>query len=110
MDCFPDDGLRYCESFNSKLRYELLNSEIFYSLTDARVVIEAWRVHYNTVRPTRLWATNHLRQRPFTGRESQIDHLPRQHLPWHRGRSCIKTEIGLHHRGRPGPASSSTCL
>ena len=41
----------YCESFNSKLRDELLNGEIFYSLAEARVIIEAWRVHYNTVRP-----------------------------------------------------------
>jgi len=41
----------YCESFNSKLRDELLNGEIFYSLAEARVVIEAWRVHYNTGRP-----------------------------------------------------------
>ena len=44
-----DNG--YCESFNSKLRDELLNGEIFYSLAEARVVIEAWRVHYNTARP-----------------------------------------------------------
>jgi putative transposase len=41
----------YCESFNSKLRDELLNGEIFYSLAEARVVIEAWRIHYNTARP-----------------------------------------------------------
>ncbi|TFL15991.1 IS3 family transposase [Jannaschia formosa] len=41
----------YCESFNSKLRDELLNGEIFHSLAEARVVIEAWRVHYNTVWP-----------------------------------------------------------
>jgi putative transposase len=41
----------YCESFNSKLRDELLNGEIFYSLAEARVVIEGWRRHYNTVRP-----------------------------------------------------------
>lgn len=41
----------YCESFNSKLRDELLNGEIFYSLAEARVVVERWRVHYNTVRP-----------------------------------------------------------
>ena len=40
-----------CESFNSKLRDELLNGEIFYSLAEARVVIEAWRIHYNTARP-----------------------------------------------------------
>ena len=42
----------YCESFNSKLRDELLNGEIFYSLKEARIVIESWRRHYNEVRPT----------------------------------------------------------
>ena len=41
----------YCESFNSKLRDELLNGEIFYSLAEARIVIESWRQHYNTQRP-----------------------------------------------------------
>jgi putative transposase len=41
----------YCESFNGKLREECLNGEIFYSLKEAKVVIEQWRVHYNQVRP-----------------------------------------------------------
>jgi putative transposase len=41
----------YNESFNGSLREELLNGEIFYSLAGARVLIEAWRRHYNTVRP-----------------------------------------------------------
>ena len=41
----------HCESFNSKLRDELLNGEIFYSLAEARIVIESWRQHYNTKRP-----------------------------------------------------------
>jgi Integrase core domain len=41
----------YCESFNGKLRDECLNGEIFYSLKEARVVIEMWRKHYNTKRP-----------------------------------------------------------
>ncbi|MBJ7498147.1 MULTISPECIES: IS3 family transposase [Sphingopyxis] len=41
----------YCESFNGSLRDELLNGEIFYSLAEARILIEAWRRHYNTVRP-----------------------------------------------------------
>ncbi len=35
----------YCESFNSKLRDELLNGEIFYSLNEAKVIIESWRRH-----------------------------------------------------------------
>lgn len=41
----------YNESFNGSLRDELLNGEIFYSLAEARVLIEAWRRHYNTIRP-----------------------------------------------------------
>lgn len=41
----------YCESFNGSLRDELLNGEIFYTLAEAKVLIEAWRRHYNTVRP-----------------------------------------------------------
>jgi len=41
----------YCESFNSKLRDEFLNGEIFYSLKELRVLVERWRVHYNTIRP-----------------------------------------------------------
>ena len=41
----------YCESFNSKLRDELLDGEIFYTLKEAQIVIEGWRHHYNTVRP-----------------------------------------------------------
>ncbi|MGA8312297.1 MAG: IS3 family transposase, partial [Terriglobales bacterium] len=41
----------YCESFNGKLRDECLNGEIFYSLKEAQVVIENWRVEYNTIRP-----------------------------------------------------------
>jgi putative transposase len=41
----------YCESFNGKMRYELLNGEIFYTLFEAKVVIEKWRHHYNTKRP-----------------------------------------------------------
>ena len=41
----------YNESFNSKLRDEILNMEIFYTLKEAKVLIEQWRHHYNTVRP-----------------------------------------------------------
>ena len=41
----------YCESFNGKLRDECLNGEIFYSLKEAQIVIENWRVKYNTKRP-----------------------------------------------------------
>ncbi len=41
----------YIESFNGKLRDELLNREIFTTLTEAKVLIAEWRKEYNQVRP-----------------------------------------------------------
>jgi len=41
----------YNERFNGKLRDELLNTEIFYTLKEAKVLIERWRQYYNTIRP-----------------------------------------------------------
>ena len=41
----------FCESFNSKLRDEFLNGEIFYSMKELRVLAERWRFQYNTIRP-----------------------------------------------------------
>jgi transposase InsO family protein len=41
----------YVESFNGKLRDELLDREIFYTLYEAKVLIERWRHEYNTIRP-----------------------------------------------------------
>ena len=44
-------GERFHRGFNARLPDELLDGEIFYSLAEARIVIESWRRHYNTVRP-----------------------------------------------------------
>jgi putative transposase len=41
----------YIESFNGKFRDELLDGEIFDTLLEAKVLIERWRVEYNTIRP-----------------------------------------------------------
>ena len=41
----------YIESFNGKLRDELLDREIFTTLTEASILIEEWRKEYNQVRP-----------------------------------------------------------
>jgi transposase InsO family protein len=41
----------YIESFNGKLRDELLNREIFTTLFEAKVLIKQWRKEYNQVRP-----------------------------------------------------------
>jgi len=41
----------YNESFNGKLRDEVLDREIFYTLNEAQIIIERWREEYNTFRP-----------------------------------------------------------
>ena len=41
----------YIESFNGKLRDELLNGEIFDTILEARIITEQWRQHYNKIRP-----------------------------------------------------------
>ncbi|WP_238263208.1 integrase core domain-containing protein, partial [Methylobacterium mesophilicum] len=41
----------YVESFNARLRDELLNGEIFYTLKEAHIIIESWRRHYHGVGP-----------------------------------------------------------
>jgi len=41
----------YVESFNGKLRDELLNREVFYNLVEAKALIEQWRKEYNQLRP-----------------------------------------------------------
>jgi transposase InsO family protein len=41
----------YIESFNGKMRDEFLGREIFYSVKEAEILIEQWRVEYNTIRP-----------------------------------------------------------
>ena len=41
----------YIESFNARLRDELLNGEIFYTLREAQIVVESWRRHYSSIRP-----------------------------------------------------------
>jgi hypothetical protein len=42
------------QSFHARLRDELLDGEIFYTLREAQIVIESWRRHYNTIRPARM--------------------------------------------------------
>jgi len=41
----------YAESFNGKLRDEVLNRELFYSVKEAEVIVEDWRLDYNNHRP-----------------------------------------------------------
>jgi putative transposase len=41
----------YNESFNGKFRDQLLDRELFYSLAEAKYLVETWRQHFNQVRP-----------------------------------------------------------
>jgi putative transposase len=41
----------YIESFNGKMRDELLNKEIFTTLAEVKVLISQWRMEYNQIRP-----------------------------------------------------------
>jgi transposase InsO family protein len=78
----------YCESFNSRLRDEFLNGEIFYSMKELRVLAERWRVHYNTVRPhsslgyrppaPAAWLTE---PSPGYGKVESKERLPLSHTP-----------------------------
>ena len=47
----------YIESFNARLRDELLNGEIFYTLKEAQVLIESWQRHYTPSARTVAWDT-----------------------------------------------------
>ena len=49
----PTDNA-FIEAFNARIRVECLNAGWFFSLTDAREGIEAWRIDYNTERPCML--------------------------------------------------------
>ena len=53
----------YVESFNGKLRDELLNVEVFETLKEAQVLVERWRRAYNQRRPHSAWPTSRLRHR-----------------------------------------------
>ncbi len=65
----------YCESFNGKLRDELLNGEIFYGLKEAEIVIEQWRKHYNTIRPHSALGYRPPAPQAFYPIQTSMDHV-----------------------------------
>jgi putative transposase len=77
----------YCESFNARFRDELLNGEFFYSLREAQILIEQWRIHYNTVRPHSA-----LGYRPPA---------PKASSRWTRGPRCTNNQTGPPDGGTP---------
>ena len=65
----------YNERFNGILRDELLNGEVFYSLTEAKVIVESWRKHYNQVRPHRSLGYNPPAPKAMLGRYLNIENV-----------------------------------
>jgi hypothetical protein len=55
----------FIESFNGKLRDELLNETLFTSLVQARVVLSAWKADYNNFAHTVRWAICHRLNMPI---------------------------------------------
>ena len=99
----------YVESFNARLRDELLDGEVFYSLREAQVVIESWRRHYNQVRPHaslgyRAPAPEVILPALAARGPGQPRRSPRS---WPPGRSCTNIQPGPPSRGpaRGWPAS-----
>ncbi len=96
----------YCESFNSKLRDEFLNGEIFYSMKELRVLAERWRVHYNTVRPhsslgyrvpaPAAWLTEDPRG---CGKVESKERFPLFHTPDY-GDGAYLSPVALHEQSR----------
>lgn len=92
----------YCESFNSKLRDEFLNGEIFYSIKELRVLAERWRIHFNTIQPhsslgyrppaPEAWQTEASQGH---GKVESKERLPLSHAPDH-GSYLISARAALN--------------
>ncbi len=109
----------YCESFNSKLRDEFLNGELFYSMKELRVLAERWRVHYNTVRPHSslgyrppapeawLTLTNKGRGEMETAPRFPLPHTPDGWRSLELRNSCVtlNSSNGNRRSGTPNPAN-----
>jgi putative transposase len=70
----------YNESFNGTLRYELLDVELFDTLLEAKVLIERWRIEYNTIRHTVHWATDHRLLKPSNPGQHRQDGACRKRI------------------------------
>jgi putative transposase len=93
----------YCESFNSKLKDEFINGEIFYSLKEVQVLAERWRVYYNTEGPhsslgywppaPAAWQTSALLEH---GKVESTKRFPLSHTPGYCGGQLSNSPATLH--------------
>jgi transposase InsO family protein len=97
----------YNESFNGSLRDELLNGEIFYSLAEAKVLIEAWRRHYNTIRPhSSLGYRPPARKRLRRHRRLPAPLRSTSRRQWQRRQQCTNNQHGPLSGGRSAESGS----
>jgi putative transposase len=71
----------YIESFNARLRDELPNGEIFYTLAEARVIVESWRRFYNTLRQHGSLGYRPRAPEVFIPQSARVAALPRPASP-----------------------------
>jgi putative transposase len=84
----------YIESFNGRVRDELLNLEEFTSLTVAQVVVEAWRIEYNTYPPhSALDGLTPASTRP----PGPAPPNPHSHSEWTTNRGPVTAKAELHY-------------
>src|SRR5262249_23505905 len=98
--------------FNGRLRDECLNGEIFYSLREAQIVIEQWRIEYNTRRPHSALGYRppapHTRRLPQLSTSAILDAISKLSLPllqkslWSRVRVYVKGPRGALAQRRVG--------
>lgn len=69
---------RSIETGRARVRDELLDGELFYSLREAKIPIEQWRVHYNTVRPHSSTISTYLDKRRDAEGSLSKGHLNRR--------------------------------
>jgi hypothetical protein len=84
-----------------ELRDELLNGEIFYTLQEAKVVIEGWRRTTTPFAHTHPSATSRPHPRFSSGRLRFPGQLRRPPRPWRSNLSCTNIRPGPPHGGRP---------
>ena len=95
----------YVESFNARLRDELLDGKIFYNLRAAQILIESWRRHYNTVRPHGALGYRPPAPEVFLPAfaawpAAHPDRLRRPSYPWSKGPPCTNETCARGLAGR----------
>ena len=93
---------RWRREYGGQFRDQFLDSELFYTLNEARILIEQWRIHYNTIRPHQsigrrppapvAWSVN-----PATDDALRQSLFPPPHPNTRGGAQPIEPAFAFHH-------------